>query len=161
MVMNSSCLGCFLFASTLLHFAFSSFLGMLHTNLTHKWCFMDVSYLFFVLFLIPKSSLVQLLIWVSLTDYGSAVYKPWGFHCLPASYVAKVKTKLQSGQDELRRAKLQVCDLVNSVQSPWSVTSKGITISLGYRATFSKRSAFQKSPTYCLSQLDDILYNLY
>lgn len=54
----------FLFANTLLHLAFFSLvcMFMLHANLMHECCFMDVAYLFFVLFVIRKSSFVQLLI---------------------------------------------------------------------------------------------------
>lgn len=68
MAMMSSCLGSawggFLFANTLLYLAFSSLvcMFMLHANLMHECCFMDIAYLFFVLFVIPKSSFVHLLI---------------------------------------------------------------------------------------------------
>lgn len=67
-MVSSSCLGSawsdFMFTNTLLNLAFSSVfcMLMLHANVIHKCSSTDVAYLFFVLFVIPKSSFVQLLI---------------------------------------------------------------------------------------------------
>lgn len=52
----------FMFASTLLHLSLSSGVcsSTLTSNLVYMMCFMNVTYYFFVLFVAPKTSFVQL-----------------------------------------------------------------------------------------------------